>query len=171
VDDFLRVYDSMLSSGTKTFRNYLLLRNNLTSQVFESRWKKAAGDVFEGVNLGDCTAIKQAVSIPVICTGGFQTASIVRRAIEEGRCDAVSIARPLIANNDLVEQWARGADSPEKPCTYCNKCLVNTIENPLGCYDVTRFDGNREEMIAQILSVFDPPPFRASSIQIGNSMP
>jgi 2,4-dienoyl-CoA reductase (NADPH2) len=161
IEDFLRVYDSMISSGTRTFRTYLLFRNKLTARVFASRWKKAAGDVYEGVNLADSTAIKQAVTIPVICTGGFQTASIVRKAIEEGCCDAVSIARPLIANNDLVQQWSRGIDRPPNPCTYCNKCLVNVIENPLGCYDLTRF-ASREEMLAQILSVFDPPPFTAS---------
>jgi 2,4-dienoyl-CoA reductase (NADPH2) len=44
------------------------------------------------------------------------------------------------------------------PCTYCNKCLVNVLENPLGCYDETRFP-SREAMIEQIMSVFQPAPF------------
>jgi hypothetical protein len=35
------------------------------------------------------------------------------------------------------------------------------IENPLGCYDERRYD-SREEMIAQIMSVYDPPPFTAA---------
>ena len=48
-------------------------------------------------------------SIPVLCTGGFQTASIIRAAIESGDCDAVTIARPLVANNDLVEALRGGA--------------------------------------------------------------
>ena len=61
----------------------------------------------EGINLPDARAIKQAVSVPVICTGGFQTASVIRKAITDGSCDAVSIARPLIANNDLVKMFAR----------------------------------------------------------------
>jgi 2,4-dienoyl-CoA reductase (NADPH2) len=164
IQDFLRVYDSMISSGTKTFRNFLLFRNGLSAKVFQSRWRKAAGKVFEGSNLADSAAIKQAVSIPVICTGGFQTASVIRSAIESDKCDAVSIARPLIANNDLVDQFARGLDRPERPCTYCNKCLVNVIENPLGCYDETRFT-TREEMLAQILSVYDPAPFSAAAPQ------
>jgi 2,4-dienoyl-CoA reductase (NADPH2) len=83
---------------------------------------------------------------------------VIRAALTDGACDGVSIARPLIANNDLPQRFARGEDRAPKPCTYCNKCLVNVIENPLGCYDDSRF-ANREEMIAQILSVFDPPPF------------
>ena len=99
--------------------------------------------------------------IPVICTGGFQTASVIRTAIQDGKCDAVSIARPLIANNDLDQQLANGVDQPAKPCTYCNKCLVNVLENPLGCYEESRF-ASRDEMIRQILSVFDPPPFASA---------
>jgi hypothetical protein len=32
------------------------------------------------------------------------------------------------------------------------------IENPLGCYEEKRFP-SREAMVAQIMSVYDPPPF------------
>ena len=98
------------------------------------------------------------MQIPVICTGGFQTASVIRAAIERRDCDAVSIARPLVANNDLVQMFAAGLDRAPKPCTYCNKCLVNVLENPIGCYEESRF-GSREEMVREIMSVYDPPPF------------
>ena len=70
----------------------------------------------------------------------------------------MTIARPLIANNDLVQQFAAGKGRPSRPCTYCNKCLVNAVENPLGCYDDTRYP-SREAMIAETMSVFSPPPF------------
>ena len=96
--------------------------------------------------------------MPVICTGGFQTASFITAALERGDCDAVSMARPLIANNDLVEIFRRGQDRADRPCTYCNKCLVNVVENPLGCYEEARYP-SREAMIAEIMSVFSPPPF------------
>ena len=49
---------------------------------------------------------------------------------------------------------------PENPCTYCNACLVNAVENPLGCYDESRFP-SRDAMVQEILSVFYPPPFQA----------
>jgi 2,4-dienoyl-CoA reductase-like NADH-dependent reductase (Old Yellow Enzyme family) len=160
IDDFLRVYDSMLSSGVNTLRNYLLFRNRLIGGLFQQQWRRATGDVIEGINLPDAEGVKRAVGIPVLCTGGFQTASTIRKAITDGRCDAVTIARSLIANPDLVQQFAGGADRPAVPCTYCNKCLVNAVENPLGCYDASRFPSH-EAMIAEIMSVFDPPPFRA----------
>jgi 2,4-dienoyl-CoA reductase-like NADH-dependent reductase (Old Yellow Enzyme family) len=154
IDELIKTYDSLIASGTKTFRNYLFFRGNLTGNFFRRRWRKEAGNVFEGVNLADAGAIRQAVSIPVICTGGFQTASFIREALRNGQCDAVSIARSLIANPDLPQQFASGIDRPAEPCTYCNKCLVNAPENPLGCYEESRFP-SREAMVQQIMAVFE----------------
>ena len=53
---------------------------------------------------------------------------------------------------------AEGLDRAPRPCTYSNKCLVNFVENPLGCYDETRFD-SREDMLREIMSVFEEPAF------------
>jgi 2,4-dienoyl-CoA reductase (NADPH2) len=159
VEDLAQSYDTMISNGERTFANFLLFRG-ATGQLARRRWNEAAGppEEIEGKLLPDARAIKAAVPVPVICTGGFQTASVIVKALQAGDCDAVSIARPLVANNDLVEVFRSGRDRAEKPCTYCNKCLVNVVENPLGCYDDTRF-ASREAMVAQIMSVFDPPPF------------
>ena len=143
-------------------RNYLLFRGKLTGDLFKKNWEDARGpkDQIEGLNLPDARAIKKAVGdLPVFCTGGFQTGQIIEEAITRGDCDAVTIARPLIANNDLVQQFANGVGQPPNPCTYCNKCLVNAPANPLGCYDETRFP-SREAMVQEILSVYDPAPFR-----------
>ena len=92
---------------------------------------------YQGVSLGDARQIREQVNIPVICTGGFQQASYIRKAITDGYCDAVSMARPLIANNNLVEYFKAGDDLPPRPCTYCNKCLVHAIKDPLGCYEIS----------------------------------
>jgi 2,4-dienoyl-CoA reductase (NADPH2) len=159
VEDLAKSYDTMISSGERTFANFLLFRG-ASGALARNRWNQAAGppDQIEGKVLPDARAIKAAVTVPVICTGGFQTASVITKALQAHDCDAVSIARPLIANNNLVEIFRSGKDRADKPCTYCNRCLVNVVENPLGCYDETRFP-SREVMVAQIMSVFDPPPF------------
>jgi 2,4-dienoyl-CoA reductase (NADPH2) len=161
LDELVKTYDTLLSSGLLTVRNYLLFRGRLTGRLFKRRWEEARGDAarIEGINLPDAQKIKAAVRIPVLCTGGFQTAAIIENAIAKGKCDAVTIARPLIANNDLVQMFARGAGRPPKPCTYCNRCLVNAVENPLGCYDESRYT-SRGEMVREVMTVFDPPPFR-----------
>ena len=158
-DVALQTYGGMLSSGTHTRRNYIIFGSRLRS-LWSWWWRRNGPRTIEGALLGDARRIKRSVDVPILCTGGFQTASVIRRAIEAGDCDGVSIARPLVANNDLVKMFAAGMDRAERPCTYCNRCLVNVIQNPIGCYEEKRFD-SREEMIEQVMSVFEPAPFAA----------
>ena len=160
VEMLSHTYEQLASSGTNTFRNLLLFHNEVTGDVFRKAWLDAGVEPnrIEGLNLEDAAMIKQAVNVPVLCTGGFQTASVIRKAIESHQCDGVSIARPLVANNDLVKQWAAGRDRAERPCTYCNKCLVHVVEHPLGCYEESRYP-SREAMLAEVLSVYRPQPF------------
>ncbi|MBA3887217.1 MAG: hypothetical protein H0X67_16020 [Acidobacteria bacterium] len=158
VDELIATYDSMISAGEPAFQKYLLMRK--LPRLTRRQWNDAAPprDAIEGALLADARKVRAAVAVPVICTGGFQTASLIAAAITRGDCDAVSVARPLIANNDLVEIFRSGQDRADRPCTYCNRCLVNVIENPLGCYEEARYP-SRDAMIAEIMSVFDPPSF------------
>ena len=159
VDVASDTYDTMLSSGLYTFRNYLLARWAILRPVFRLLWNRTVRGVeVEGISLADARAVRAAVSIPVLCTGGFQTASVIRRAIEDGACDAVTIARPLIANPDLVKVFAAGHDRPERPCTYCNKCLLNAPKNPMGCYELSRFDGDHDAMVAELMTIYATKP-------------
>ena len=96
--------------------------------------------------------------MPVLCTGGFQTASVIRRGDHRGDCDAVSIARPLIANNDLVSSSRPAAIAPNGRAPTATSACVNVVENPLGCYEESRYP-SREAMVQEILSVFQPPAF------------
>ncbi len=165
IADFLGAYPLLLASGSRTFMNYLLIRSMFTRKLFYWLWTRAGRGTIEGANLADAHAIKRTVKTPVLCTGGFQTASVIRRALSEGLCDGVTIARPLVANNDLVHLFAQGLDRPPTPCSYCNKCLVNAIVSPLGCYDQTRF-ASREAMVEQIFSVFAPASFSEATPEV-----
>jgi 2,4-dienoyl-CoA reductase-like NADH-dependent reductase (Old Yellow Enzyme family) len=153
-------YEQLASSGTNTFRNLLLFHNELTGSVFRKAWLDAGvkPDKIEGLSLADAAVIKKAVSVPVLCTGGFQTASVIRQAITGGQCDGVSMARPLVANNDLVKQFEAGRDRAERPCTYCNKCLVHVVEHPIGCYELSRYP-SEEAMLEEVMSVYRPQAF------------
>jgi 2,4-dienoyl-CoA reductase (NADPH2) len=112
----------------------------------------------EGVSADEALAIKRAVRIPVISTGGWQSRSLVEAHLARGAFDAVAIARPLVANPNLVEHWQSGRDVPPVPCTFCNKCLLNAPKNPIGCYEPRRFGGSRDRMIENILSVYRSQP-------------
>jgi 2,4-dienoyl-CoA reductase (NADPH2) len=164
----IRWYDGLLSSGVYTHRNYQFFTRPLLRPIFKYLWHRSQEHPkdIEGANLKDAHAIRDAVrqvteDVPVICTGGFQTASKICRAIEQGDCDAVSAARPLIANNDMVNKYFKsGEEIPDnKRCTYCNKCLFNVVENPLGCYELSRYDGDYEAMIKEVMTVYEPKPF------------
>ena len=181
-----RTYETVISSGVNTLRNFLLFRHPLGRAAFRALWlriqrnvqgyrlgvPKVIGpfktknlpldtmqtllDQYQGVSLGDAREIKRKVQIPIICTGGFQQGAYICKAIAEGFCDAVSMARPLIANNDLPAILKSGADMPKNPCTYCNKCLVHDIEDPLGCYNEDRYS-SYAELLESVMEVFKSP--------------
>jgi len=157
LDVAAKTYNQVVPAGARALRNYIIFQTPGLRNIFKYAWERTVPplDKIEGLNLENARAIKQAVSVPVICTGGFQTASVIRKAIETKSCDGVSMARTLVANNDLPNLFAAGHDRAPKPCTYCNKCLINTLVNPLGCYDERRF-ASKEEMVEQILSVYHP---------------
>ena len=111
---------------------------------------------------------KKEVGLHVIANGGFQYRDtmedalrdhvVTRDGIEKNvpKCDMIAIARPLLANPDLLEQFDKDPqkNSPDNPCSWCNHCCSRTAVLPLGCYDVGRFKrfaNPQKEMEAEIL--------------------
>ncbi len=157
LETLVATYDTMISSGSFGFRNYIFFKYAWLRPFFHWAWfRMKTGSTVEGINLDAAREIKKAVSIPVLCTGGFQTASLVRRALASGAVDGISIARSLVANNDLLKQWTAGFDRPTEPCTYCNRCLVNAPKNPMGCYEPARYP-DHATMVETIMSVYATP--------------
>lgn len=153
-------YGGMVSSGVRGFfPNYTLFHFKILRPIFLWLWNRTKKRFpVEGVSMDYCREIKKNVSIPVLNTGGYQDGALIRKGIQDGSFDGVAIARPLIANNDLPKILASGKDLPDRPCSFCNRCLINAIANPLGCYDLRRYN-SYEHMIEDVMSVFDPPPF------------
>jgi len=161
VDEANWWYGGMGSSGVRAYFNYTLFHFKTLRPLFTKLWNRTKKDrPVEGVCAVECREVKKNVSIPVINTGGYQNGDLISKVISEGYCDGVTIARPLIANNDLPNLLAAGHVEPPRPCSFCNRCLLNAIANPLGCYDVRRYDGDRDAMLREVMSVFDPPPYR-----------
>jgi 2,4-dienoyl-CoA reductase (NADPH2) len=177
VDEANRWYGVMSLSGTHGYLNYTLFHFPWLRWIFRLIWNRTKKKYpIEGVTAALCKLVHdEAVArgeqrgttvtpeqikagilphIPILNTGGYQDGALIRKVISEGNCDAVAIARPLIANNDLVKTYFKqGKDLPEKPCTFCNRCLLNALASPLACYDESRFS-SREEMIKTAMSVF-----------------
>lgn len=155
----------------RTLRHYLYrqfpdyLRGRARGEKSESAW-----ELLEGINRSAAREIKDNVSIPVLCTGAFQSRQGIEQAILSGDCDAVTIARPLLANpnlpNEIRAAVAAGEQhyQPARPCTLCNRCLLAVIEHPLGCYDESRYakdhsgPGERyDAMIAGVRMLYGDP--------------
>ena len=150
----------MASSGVRGYMNYTLFHFKVLRPIFLYLWNRSKKTrPVEGACADESRAVKQQVGIPVINTGGYQHGALIRKVISEGYCDGVAIARSLIANNDLPKIIEQGRDLPERPCTFSNRCLVNAMANPLGCYDLTRFNGDHDAMVKEVMTVFHPPPF------------
>jgi len=160
-------YGAMIDSGKHTFRNYVFFSSPLLRPIFDWLWNRRRPRDVEGINAPDAKRIRAEVGIPVICTGGFQRASLIRQVLTDGTCDAVSIARPLVANPDLPQLIAAGKELPDKPCTFCNQCLARVLRDPLGCYELSRFDGDRDAMLREVMSVFEPRP----TVHLGQGFP
>jgi len=177
LDEANRWYGAMSLSGTHAYLNYTLFHFPSLRWIFRLIWNRTKKQFpIEGVTASLAKLVRdEAVAraearntlvpedlkrdgavahIPVLNTGGYQDGALIRKVITERNCDAVAIARPLIANNDLVNTYfARGQDLPSKPCTFCNRCLLNALASPLACYDQSRF-ASHEEMIQMAMSVF-----------------
>lgn len=109
------------------------------------------------INLEFARRFKNDIGLPVIVNGGFQERNVIEEALNSDGCDMVSMARALIANPNLIQQFRDGTNVPNKPCTYCNKCVGRTPTSPLGCYDRSRF-ASQKAMVDQIMEWNQPDP-------------
>ena len=103
------------------------------------------------VSADDAKRFRDEVGLPVISNGGYQDMDIMENTLKQGKADMLAMARPLLANVDLLQQFRQGINRPNRPCTHCNRCVVRTANFPLGCYDVSRF-ASQDEMEAQIMA-------------------
>ena len=136
IDEARRWYDVMRSSGVRAKFNDFIF----SSSVFGRVSSGGGGVVQRGPSSRGSTPsyareVKKFARVPVLCTGGFQHANIIAAVIREGWCDAVTMARPLIANPDLphIFETQNGPD-PGRECIVHSQSSAcsTTSENPLG---------------------------------------
>lgn len=148
VDEFRLYANSIRHLSGKAYLRAMMLNalpRSLAKAVFGWRWR-----FVPTLNADYARQFRAHTGLPVIANGGFQRRGEIEAALAGGQCDLVAMARPLLANPDLVQGFAAGQDAPDRPCTHCNRCSVATGVLPLGCYDRSRF-ASQEAMEAQIL--------------------
>ena len=123
-DDARRALAGMFYEGRRAQRHFFLMPVRAVppfhrvelgqADAFQAPTEQLLPEKIEGMNQDDAAKIKAASGLPVICVGGWQTASRIREALAAGHCDVVSIARGLLANPDMVHRFAEGQNAPDE---------------------------------------------------------
>lgn len=85
----------------------------------------------ENCNLEDVAAIRDSVSIPLVCAGRMNP-RVGAKAIEEHKIDAVGFARPFLADGAWVTKMMEGREQDIRPCICCHN----------GCFTMARYKGH-----------------------------
>jgi 2,4-dienoyl-CoA reductase-like NADH-dependent reductase (Old Yellow Enzyme family) len=86
--------------------------------LVESRWY----DFEPAWNADLCRAVRDAVSVPVLCEGGVRERERIDRLLGDA-CDMVGMARPFYAEPELPARLLTDADAVAV-CDSCNNCTV-----------------------------------------------
>lgn len=73
--------------------------------------------------------VKKAVSIPVIAGARMQDPFLGEQAIKDGKCDAVVLARPALADPDIPRKVSMGEPEKIRPCIACLQCFARTLDD------------------------------------------
>ena len=72
--------------------------------------------------------VKDAVDVPVICAGRMDDPDMALAAVENGTCDIVGLARPLLADPQYVNKLRADDAAGIRPCLSCHEgCLGRMI--------------------------------------------
>jgi 2,4-dienoyl-CoA reductase-like NADH-dependent reductase (Old Yellow Enzyme family) len=83
-----------------------------------------------GPNVPVSAAIREAVTIPVMVSGGIVSLDQAEDALAQGHADAVCMVRALMADPALVEKGLSGRGGAARPCIGGNECHYG---RPLAC--------------------------------------
>jgi 2,4-dienoyl-CoA reductase (NADPH2) len=72
-------------------------------------------------------AIREVVGVPVIASNRINTVALAHEVIAAGDADFVSLARPFLADPEIVAKSRRAPSRPINVCIACNDCIDNSI--------------------------------------------
>lgn len=99
----------------------------------------------EGFLLEDAEKIRKSVSIPVISGGRITEPLMAEQALEEGRCDVVSVTRGMLADPEWLLKTQRGETQSIRRCIGCTRCINDREHGGLIC-NVNPFQRREEEL-------------------------
>lgn len=101
--------------------------------VYESTYWAHPPNYFDrGYALEFTSAVKRAVTVPVMSAGRLGSPAVAEDAIASGKTDIVALARDLLADPEWPKKVASGKTETIRPCIGCHE----------GCIERTRTHGN-----------------------------
>lgn len=79
-------------------------------------------------NLEDVAHIKKYVDIPVVCAGKM-TPDVAAKAIEEGKIDAMGVARQFLVDPEWITKLMEDREEEIKPCINCHNGCFNMCKH------------------------------------------
>ncbi|MGM0773172.1 FAD-dependent oxidoreductase [Marinobacter sp.] len=110
----------------------------------EARVPTIATSVPRGAFTKVTARLKDEVSIPLVTTNRINMPDVAEKILAEGDADMVSMARPFLADSDLVRKAAEDRADEINTCIGCNQaCLDHTFSgkltsclvNPRACHE------------------------------------
>ena len=84
----------------------------------------------QNCNLDDVAHIKKFVTIPVVCAGRMEP-DVAAKAIEDGKIDAMGVARQFLADPQWVNKLIDEKEEEIRPCICCHN----------GCFNMCHYEG------------------------------
>ena len=110
----------------------------------EARVPTIATQVPRAAWAGVTKRLMGAVTVPLVATNRINTPEVAEQLLADGFADMVSMARPFLADPELVNKAAAGAPETINTCIGCNQaCLDHTfagkitscLVNPRACHE------------------------------------
>ncbi|GAB3343433.1 NADPH-dependent 2,4-dienoyl-CoA reductase [Marivirga atlantica] len=93
--------------------------------------------------------LKSEVNIPLITTNRINMPQIAENVLSEGKADMVSMARPFLADPEIVNKAEQGREDEINTCIGCNQAcldhvfknkLTSCLVNPRACHETELVD-------------------------------
>lgn len=123
-------------TDTKVFARYMeeagLDAIGVTVCAFPSlNWMSAPSDIPSGFNAENAAAVKESVSIPVICVNRVNTPEIAEDIVATGKADMVDLGRGSLADPEFPNKVKEGRINEISQCIGCLQgCLGNMLQEP-----------------------------------------
>ena len=96
----------------------------------EARVPTIITQVPRGAWIDSTAALKPHVTVPVIASNRINTPQLAEQILASGGADAVSMARPFLADSFIVQKAAEGREDEINICIACNQaCLDHAFKN------------------------------------------